>query len=238
VDSRHGDSPDSDRVISPGDVDDDTHGPWTDAASPLPFHNNTRVRMTYRVIQWASAGVGRAACRECWPTDLDLVGAGCTTAEERRRPRTRCQEGPIGVFRHHRISTPCLSVDADCGSLPDLRRCIGHHPHPGIGQERRIRLAGFYPPTPNGERFDAVARNAGVTLPRHGHHPAVSRNGSPWSSPLSPESITHVPGEEFSDIRTTVRPTSSVTDALRQDAEEARRASWPTPSGRGFRQSV
>ena len=91
--------------------------------------------MTYRVIQWASGGVGRAAMQgvRAHP-DLELVGCWVHAAEKNGvdigtllvgRPRSASR--PPATSRPSWPSTPTASSTAR--SSPT----VGCRPHPGLG---------------------------------------------------------------------------------------------------------
>ncbi len=100
-------------------------------------------------------------------------------------------------------------------------------------------LGWFYPPTDQREHFDAVCREAGVTLHGTGIHPGGITERFPLMVSALSGSITHVRAEEFSDIRTYGAP-----DVIRdwmlfgKTPEEARTSVMADALGAGFRQSV
>jgi hypothetical protein len=100
-------------------------------------------------------------------------------------------------------------------------------------------LGWFYPPGDERERFDAVARSAGVTMHGTGIHPGGITERFPLVLSALSGSVTHVRAEEFSDIRTYGAP-----DVIRdwmlfgKTPEEARTSIMADALGAGFRQSV
>jgi hypothetical protein len=100
-------------------------------------------------------------------------------------------------------------------------------------------LGWFYPPAPERERFDAVARRAGVTLHGTGIHPGGITERFPLMVSALSGSVTHVRAEEFSDIRTYGAP-DVVRDWMLfgKTPEEARTSVMADALGAGFRQSV
>src|SRR5271155_191448 len=83
---------------------------------PLPFGQSKRGDgMTYRVIQWASGGVGRAALQGVLAhPDLDLVGCWVHSPEKDGVDLGTLLSGnPIGVGASCDVDA-LLAVDADC----------------------------------------------------------------------------------------------------------------------------
>ena len=100
-------------------------------------------------------------------------------------------------------------------------------------------LGWFYPPPGELARFDAAAKDGGVTLHGTGIHPGGITERFPLMVSALSGSITRVRAEEFSDIRTYGAP-----DVIRdwmlfgKTPEEARQSIMAEALGAGFGQSV
>jgi 2,4-diaminopentanoate dehydrogenase len=197
--------------------------------------------MTYRVIQWASGGVGRAAMQGVLAhPDLELVGCWVHAPEKNGTDvGTIVSGGPIGITASTDVDA-VLSVDADCvlyspifADVSVIIRILES------GKNVVTPLGWFYPPGTDRDRIDTVCRNAGVTLHGTGIHPGGITERFPLVISALSGSITHVRAEEFSDIRTYGAP-----DVIRdwmlfgKTPEEARTSSMADALGAGFRQSV
>ena len=198
--------------------------------------------MTYRVIQWATGGVGRAAIEGVLAhPDLELVGCWVhSAAKDGQDVGTLVGRDPIGVAATTRRRRAA-------GHRRRLRRLQPVHGRPGrrdAASSSRARTwsrrsAGSTRPTDEREHFDAVCRAAGVTLHGTGIHPGGITERFPLMVSALSGSITHVRAEEFSDIRTYGAP-----DVIRdwmlfgKTPEEARTSIMADALGAGFRQSV
>ena len=152
--------------------------------------------MTYRVIQWATGGVGRAAIEGiARHPELELVGCWVHSAGQGRAATSASSSGvgPIGVTATTDVDA-LLALDADCvlyaPMLADPRR---GRPHPRVGQERRDAARLVLPEREQRPRpeLEAACREGGVTLHGTGIHPggiterfplmvsALSRNDHP-----------------------------------------------------------
>jgi 2,4-diaminopentanoate dehydrogenase len=197
--------------------------------------------MSYRVIQWASGGVGRAAMQGVLAhPDLDV--AGCWVHSEEKDGvdiGTLLSGSPIGICATTDVEA-LLSLDADCvvyspifADPSVLARILES------GKNVVTPLGWFYPPADERDRFDTVCKTAGVTLHGTGIHPGGMTERFPLVISALSGSITHVRAEEFSDIRTYGAP-----DVIRdwmlfgKKPEEARTSIMADALGAGFRQSV
>jgi 2,4-diaminopentanoate dehydrogenase len=197
--------------------------------------------MTYRVIQWATGGVGRAAIEGVLDhPELELVGAWVhSPAKEGVDLGAMVGRPPIGVVATGDADA-LLATEADCVLYspfmadPDLVEAILHS-----GKNVVSPLGWFYPPPAERARFDAVARGAGVTLHGTGIHPGGITERFPLMVSALSGSITHVRAEEFSDIRTYGAP-DVVRDWMLfgKSPEEARQSIMTDALGAGFGQSV
>jgi hypothetical protein len=197
--------------------------------------------MSYRVIQWATGGVGRAAIEGVLDhPDLELVGAWVHSPEKEGVDLgTLVGRTPIGV-----------TATADAASLLDTEAdCVVYSPFmadPNVvtailqsGKNLVTPLGWFYPPTEERQRFDAIATAAGVTLHGTGIHPGGITERFPLMVSALSGSITHVRAEEFSDIRTYGAP-DVVGDWMLfgKTPQEARASIMVDALGTGFRQSI
>jgi len=196
---------------------------------------------TYRVIQWASGNVGRAAMEGivdhpqlelvgCWVHGEDKDGVDLGTLLGR---------DPIGVAASADIEA-VLAVEADVVLYSPL------FADPAVvtrilqsGKDVVTPLGWFYPDPDERARFDAVARAAGTTLHGTGIHPGGITERFPIVISALSGSITHVRAEEFSDIRT-----YGAVDVIRDwmlfgaTPDHARTSIMAEALGTGFRQSV
>ncbi len=197
--------------------------------------------MTLRVIQWATGGVGRAAI-EGVLAHPELELAGCwvhSEAKDGHDVGTLIGSDPIGVNAMRDVDT-LLAIEADCVIYSPFMA------DPNVvarileaGKNVVTPLGWFYPPTPERDRFDAIARDAGVTLHGTGIHPGGITERFPLMVSALSGSVVHVRAEEFSDIRTYGAP-----DVIRDwmlfgtTPEHARTSIMAEALGAGFRQSI
>jgi 2,4-diaminopentanoate dehydrogenase len=195
----------------------------------------------YRVIQWATGNVGRAAIEGVMEhPELELAGCWVHSKDKDGRDvGDLVGRGPIGVTATRDVEA-LLGVEADCVVYSPI------FSEPGIltrilesGKNVVTPLGWFYPPPDERERFDAVCRKAGVTLHGTGIHPGGITELFPLMVSALSGSITKVRAEEFSDIRTYAAP-----DVIRdwmlfgKTPEESRKSIMAEALGAGFRQSV
>jgi hypothetical protein len=197
--------------------------------------------MTYRVIQWASGGVGRAAMEGVLAhPDLELVG--CWVHSESKDGQdlgALIGRDPIGVAATSDVDA-LLALDADCVVYSPFMA------DPAVvdrilssGKNVVTPLGWFFPPTGERERVDEICREAGVTLHGTGIHPGGITERFPLMVSALAGLVTHVRAEEFSDIRTYGAP-----DVIRDwmlfgtTPEHARTSIMADALGAGFRQSV
>ena len=130
--------------------------------------------MTYRVIQWASGGVGRAAMQGVLgpsrPRSRRVLGA--SPEKDGVDIGTLLVRSPIGV-------SASTDVEAAAGrSRPTACSTARSSPTPrsspaswSRARTSSPRSGWFYPPDAERERLDAVCQEAGVTLHGTGIHP-------------------------------------------------------------------
>jgi hypothetical protein len=197
--------------------------------------------MSFRVIQWATGGVGRAAMEGVLAhPDLELAGAWVhSPAKDGVDLGTLLGRAPLGVTATGDIAT-LLATEADCVVYSPFMA------DPAVvtailesGKNVVTPLGWFYPPGEERGRVDAIAKGASVTLHGTGIHPGGITERFPLMVSALSGSITHVRAEEFSDIRTYGAP-DVVRDWMLfgKTPDEARTSIMIDALGGGFRQSV
>lgn len=194
----------------------------------------------YRVVQWATGGVGRAAIEAVLRhPELELVG--CYVHSEGKSGKDVGEIlgiDPIGVTASDDVDR-ILALDADAVIYAPLL------PNPdevarivGSGKNIVTPVGWFYP----GERDAALAKaclDAGVTLHGIGINPGGTTELHPLVFSAMTSAVTYVRAEEFSDIRTYNAP-----DVLRHvmgfggTPEQARKSPMLGLLSGGFTQSV
>ena len=197
--------------------------------------------MTYRVIQWASGGVGRAAMEGVLAhPDLELVGCWVHSADKDGVDvGSLLGREPLGIAASADVDV-VLSLDADCVIYAPV------YADPTVvarilssGKDVVTPLGWFFPEASERERVDAIAREAGTTLHGTGIHPGGITERFPLMVSALAGSVTHVRAEEFSDIRT-----YGAADVIRDwmlfgaAPEEMSRSVMVEVLGGGFGQSV
>jgi 2,4-diaminopentanoate dehydrogenase len=197
--------------------------------------------MTYRVIQWATGGVGRAAMQGVVDhPDLELVGCWVHSSNKAGKD--------VGEI----IGIPPLGVVAtdDADSILDMEAdCVVYSPlfaDPFTvdrilqsGKDVVTPLGWFFPQAEERKRVDEICKRAGTTLHGTGIHPGGITERFPLMLSALTGSVTRVRAEEFSDIRTYGAP-----DVIRDwmlfgaDPDAARKSIMADALGAGFRQSV
>jgi hypothetical protein len=197
--------------------------------------------MTYRVIQWATGGVGRAAVEGIAShPELELVGTWVHSAAKAGRDVGEiCGLEPIGVTATQDIDE-LLALDADCvlyapitANRNEVIRILES------GKNVVTPLGWFYPRSDDGADLEAACRKRGVTLHGTGIHPGGMTERIPLILSAFSRSVTHVRSEEFSDIRTYGAP-----DVLEKvmlfggEPEDVRSSPVLQLLGEGFFQSI
>ncbi len=198
--------------------------------------------MTYRVIQWATGGVGRAAIEGVLShPELELVGCWVHgAAKEGRDVGEILGRAPLGL-RATRDVEALLALRADC---------VVYSPVVGKAAEvARILASGANVVTPVGwvypfrsvdlTEISAACGKGHSTLHGTGIHPGGITERFPLMLSALSRAITHVRAEEFSDIRTYAAP-YVVGDIMQfgKTADEARRSPMLVILGAGFMQSI
>ena len=161
--------------------------------------------MTYRVIQWATGGVGRAAIEGVLDhPELELVGLlGPQRGQGRQGRRRAARPGPGRRHGHDRRrrapgprrrrrpllagdGRPARSSTASCARARTWSR----------------RSAGSTRPRTTGPAMDEACRRGRRHPARHRHPPGRHHRALPADGLGPVPHITHVRAEEFSDIRT------------------------------------
>jgi len=130
--------------------------------------------MPYRVIQWATGNVGRAAVEGILAhPDLELVGAYVTSdAKNGRDVGEICNLGPIGVRATTDVDA-ILALDADCvlyspllGQVDEVLRLLR------AGKNVVTPVGWFYPfRSPDVDRLQRACAEGHTTLHGTGMHP-------------------------------------------------------------------
>ena len=160
----------------------------------------------YRVIQWATGGVGKAAIQGVQRhPELELVGCWVHSADKDGRDVGELiGEDPIGVAASTDVDT-LLATDADCVMysplLPDdqvVMKILRS------GKNVVTPVGWVYPDrdNPSVRAIEEAALAGGVTLHGSGIHPGGITERFPLMISSLSSAITHVRAEEFSDIRT------------------------------------
>ncbi len=159
--------------------------------------------MSYRVIQWATGGVGRAAVQAV-VSHPELALVGCWVHDRAKVGRdvgTLCGMSPIGV---EATNDECalLGLSADCvvyapivANTEQVIRILES------GKNVVTPLNWFYPGRRDGSAVEAACQRGGVSLHGTGIHPGGVTERFPLMISALSRAITHVRAEEFSDIR-------------------------------------
>ncbi len=160
----------------------------------------------YRVIQWATGGVGRAAIQGVVRhPELELVGCWVHSADKAGRDAGELAgEDPIGVAATTDVEA-LLAIDADCVMYSPLL--------PDDAVVAAILRSGKNVVTPVGWVYpdrrnpavvavESAALDGNVTLHGSGIHPGGITERFPLMVSSLSAAVTHVRAEEFSDLRT------------------------------------
>ena len=161
--------------------------------------------MTYRVIQWATGNVGRAAIEGVLAhPDLDLVGAYVySDAKAGRDVGQICGIDPVGVIATNDRDA-ILALDADCvvysPMLADNDEVLAIL---SSGKNLVTPVGWVYPfRSHDVVAVEAACRAGGVSLHGSGINPGGITEQIPLLLSAFCRDIRHVRAEEFSDIRT------------------------------------
>ena len=197
--------------------------------------------MKYRVIQWATGGVGRAAIEAIVVhPELELVGCWVSSAaKEGRDVGEICGLDPLGITATSDVDA-LLALDADCvlyaPILPDaalVARMLAS------GKNVVTPLNWFYPGSHNVDALEDACAAGGSSLHGTGIHPGGITEKFPLMVSALSSAITHVRAEEFSDIRTYGAPdVISNIMLFGKTPEEAAASPMVQFLGGGFGQSM
>jgi 2,4-diaminopentanoate dehydrogenase len=197
--------------------------------------------MTYRVIQWATGGVGRSAIAAI-ARHPELELAGCwvhSAAKDGRDAGELAGLPPLGV-RASADAAALVAMEADCvvyaPLVPDkdvvamLLRS---------GKNVVTPVGWIYPDPARVAGMAAACQAGGTTLHGTGIHPGGITERFPLMLSALSSGVTHVRAEEFSDIRTYDAP-----DVIRHvmgfggTPDEALASPMAALLGAGFKASV
>lgn len=160
--------------------------------------------MAYRVIQWATGNVGRAAVQGVVShPQLELVGAWVHSADKAGRDVGElCGIGPLGIKATNDGEAIC-AMQADCvlysPLLPELDTVIRLLES---GKNVVTPVGWFYPfNIPGVAELEAACRTGNVSLHGTGIHPGGITELYPLIVSRLCRNVRHVRAEEFSDIR-------------------------------------
>jgi hypothetical protein len=198
--------------------------------------------MSFRVIQWATGNVGRAAVEGVIAhPELELAGAWVhAEAKAGRDVGEICGLPAVGVRATNDVEE-LLALDADCVLYSPL---LANRPHVvrilESGKNVVTPLDWFHPFSSSGvAEMEAACRKGGVSLHGTGIHPGGITERFPLMLSSLCRGVRHVRAEEFSDIRSynaefVVREVMLFGKPL----DEARESSMPKLLGHGFQQSI
>jgi len=161
--------------------------------------------MTYRVVQWATGGVGKAAIQgvQSHP-ELRLVGCWVHSPEKVGKDAgTIAGIGKIGVAATHSMDD-IVALDADCviytPLLPNEDEMVRLLES---GTNVITTLGWVYPfKSCNTDRLQQACAKGRTVLHGTGIHPGGMTERFPMQLSSFTRAVTHVRAEEFSDIRT------------------------------------
>ena len=197
--------------------------------------------MAYRVIQWATGGVGRAAIEGIVShPELELVGCWVHGAGKVGRDAGELAGiGRLGVAATNDAEA-LLAQDADCvlyaPVLADRKQVVRILES---GKNVVTPLGWFYPGKRDVRDLEAACRRGGVTLHGTGIHPGGVTERFPLMLSALSRAVTHVRAEEFSDLRSYGAP-GVVGEIMLfgKTPEQAAKSPMPAVLGGGFLQSI
>jgi hypothetical protein len=199
--------------------------------------------MSYKVIQWATGGVGRAAIEGILShPELELVGCWVHSEDKVGEDAAGlCQRGldSCGVAATSDIDE-LLALDADCVMYAPVM--ADHDLVARIlasGKNVVTPLGWFYRGERDFSAVQAACEKGASTLLGTGIHPGGVTERFPLMVSAMSNAITHVRAEEFSDIRTYGAPeVISEIMLFGKTPEEASESFMLGMLGEGFMQSV
>lgn len=197
--------------------------------------------MSYRVIQWATGGVGQAAIQGVIRhPELELVGCWVHSADKAGRDAGELAGiDRIGVAATGSIDD-ALAVEADCVVYSPLVPDDAVVEQILRSRKNVVTPVGWvYPDPAKVERLANACVEAGVTLHGTGIHPGGVTERIPLTVSALSNAITYVRSEEFSDIRTYNAPyVVRNIMGFGGTPEEALASPMAGLLGGGFKQSV
>jgi len=197
--------------------------------------------MKYRVIQWATGGVGRAAIDGILShPELELVGCWVHSPEKAGRDVGELAGiGVIGVRATNDVAE-LLALEADCvmyspimAKREEVIRILES------GKNVVTPLNWFYPNKAKVADLEAACQKGGVTLHGTGIHPGGITERFPLMVSALSRNVTHVRAEEFSDCRSYGAP-EVVGEMMLfgKTPEQAAKSPMLAVMGGGFLQSI
>jgi hypothetical protein len=198
--------------------------------------------VAYRVIQWATGGVGRAAIQGIADhPELELVGCWVHSPEKAGRDAGELAGiGRLGVAATTEVEA-LLARDADCvlyspllANTEEVVRILES------GKNVVTPLGWFFPfRMQDVARVEEACRKGGSTLHGTGIHPGGITERFPLAFSALSRAVTHVRAEEWSDLRSYGAP-HVVRDVMLFGSrpEEAARSPMLRILGGGFLQSI
>jgi len=195
----------------------------------------------YRVIQWATGGVGRAAVQAIVShPELELAGAWVSSEEKDGRDVGEiCGTGRLGVAATRDVDA-LLAQDADCVLYSPImadRETVVRILE--SGKNVVTPLNWFYPAKSDTADLEAACTKGNATLHGTGIHPGGITERFPLMVSALSRAVTHVRAEEFSDIRTYGAPfVVGEIMLFGKTPEQAAKSPMPAMMGGGFMQSI
>jgi hypothetical protein len=197
----------------------------------------------YRVIQWATGNVGRAAVAGIAAhPELELVGCWVHSRDKVGRDVGElCGLGPLGVRATDDVAA-LLALEADAVYYsPLLARPAEVIRLLESGKNVVTPLNWFFPDRSSAgvAELEAACRRGGATLHGTGIHPGGITERFPLMISALCRDVRHVRAEEFSDIRS-YAAVAVVRDVMLfgKRPEEAARSPMLKLLGHGFQQSI
>jgi hypothetical protein len=159
--------------------------------------------MTFRVVQWATGGVGKAAIEGVLKhPELELVACWVHSADKSGKDVGEIiGREPIGVLATGNVAD-ILAMDADCviyaPVIPQLDEVAALL---RSGKNVVSPVGWFYPAEKEAALLQAACVDGGVTLHGTGINPGGITELHPLMFSALSSAVTFMRGEEFSDIR-------------------------------------
>ena len=199
--------------------------------------------MAYRVIQWATGNLGRAAIEGIAShPELELVGCWVHSADKAGRDAGEIAGiGKLGVAATDDVEA-ILATDADaCLYAPLLAKPKEVIRILESGKNVVTPLGWFFPDRTSKTtlEIEAACRRANVTLHGTGIHPGGITERFPLMISALSRNVRHVRAEEFSDIRS-YAAVAVVREVMLfgKPPEEAAKSPMLAILGGGFEQSI